>query len=76
MNPKNQPRQYALLKFDLGDLDPDWWAKYPFEPSGVYVYLGEILNMPGHCVVADYKTGNLLSGYHIDNFVEIPEDEA
>jgi hypothetical protein len=40
-----------------------------------YVFLGEIPNMPGHCVVADANTGQLFTGYHTDNFAEIPEDE-
>jgi hypothetical protein len=41
-----------------------------------YVYLGAIPNMPGHCVVADAETGQLFTGYHIENFEEIPEDEV
>lgn len=32
--------------------------------------------MPGHCVVADHATGQIFSGYHTENFVEIDEDEA
>jgi hypothetical protein len=41
-----------------------------------YVFFGEIPNMPGHCVVADHVTGQIFSGYHTENFVEIDEDEA
>ena len=70
------PRQYSLVRFDVGDLDESWWEKYPFEKNGVYVFLGEIPNMPGHCVVVDFKTGKLISGYHTENFEEIPEDET
>lgn len=32
--------------------------------------------MRGHCVVADHETDRILSGYHTENFREIPEDEA
>jgi hypothetical protein len=32
--------------------------------------------MPGHCVVADHRSGKLYSGYHVENFVEISEDET
>jgi hypothetical protein len=32
--------------------------------------------MPGHCVVADMKTGKLYSGYHTERFVQIPDDET
>jgi len=32
--------------------------------------------MPGHCVVADSKTGNVHAGYHTDRFEEISEDHT
>jgi hypothetical protein len=38
--------------------------------------VSSIPNMPGHCVVADAETGQLFTGYHIENFEEIPEDEV
>ena len=64
------------MRFEPGTLDQASLAKYPFEPNGTYIFFGEIPNMPGHCVVADQKTGQLYSGYHIENFVEIPEEET
>ena len=73
---KTQPRQYSLVRFELGDLESSWWDKYPFKPDGKYIFLGEIPNMPGHCVVVDHQTGRIHSGYHVENFVEIPEDET
>lgn len=51
------------------------YKEHPFEKNKPYVFLGEITQMPGHCV-ADYKTGQLYSGYHTENFEEIPEDEC
>jgi hypothetical protein len=42
----------------------------------VYLYLGEIKNMPGHCAVADTKDGAVLAGYHSDSFVELDPDEV
>jgi len=50
--------------------------KLPFKPGVAYLFLGEIVHMPGHCVVADLRTGRLFTGYHTDNFVEIPADEV
>ena len=70
------PRQYSLVRFHLGELDPSWWDKYPFVQDESYIFLGEIPNMPGHCVVIDHKTGKIHSGYHIENFVEIPEEDT
>ena len=71
-----EPRQYSLVRFDFEGVPPEYHDKYPFEPDGVYVYFGEIPNMPGHSVVADHKTGQIYSGFHSESFVEIPEDEA
>lgn len=50
--------------------------KYPFRAKAAYVFFGEIPNMPGHCVVADQRSGQIYSGYHTDNFVELAEEET
>ena len=70
------PRRYSLVRFRFQGLPKKFHRKYPFTEAGVYVYFGEIPNMPGHCVVADHRTGQIYSGYHTENFVEIPEDET
>ena len=51
-------------------------AHHPFKKTAVYVFLGEIPNVPGHCVVIDAKIGKVYSGYHTENFREIPPDET
>jgi hypothetical protein len=50
---------------------------YPFadEPNLTFVYLGEIKQMVGHCIIVGYETGRIFSGYHADTFQEIPEDD-
>lgn len=70
------PRQYSLVKFDYKTMPVGFHSKYPFTEQGVYVFLGEIPNMEGHCIVADKKSGTLFCGYHTENFIEIPEDET
>jgi hypothetical protein len=73
------PRQYALVRL------VDWFKEQlveheskdsPLLAEDVFVYLGEIPNMPGHCVVAGHHTGRIVSGFHIDDFEEVPSDEA
>jgi hypothetical protein len=65
------PRQYALVQYEA----------YPSEKQGAFkkgahlIFLGEIPNMPGHCVVSDVKTGKLHTGFHIERFHEIPDDQ-
>ena len=73
------PRQYSLVR--LTDQVTTWSTENghrnsPLLQDAVFVYLGEIPNMEGHCVVVRHKGGLILSGYHIDSFVEIPEDET
>jgi hypothetical protein len=70
------PRQYSLVRFLFEAVGKSYHGRYPFKRNGVYVFFGEIPNMPGHCVVADHRTGRLFSGYHTENFAEIPEDDV
>lgn len=44
--------------------------------SNRFIYLGEIPNMRGHCIVVDILNKKILHGYHIENFVELDEDEV
>jgi hypothetical protein len=75
---KKVPRQYSLIAFDADGVDYQkaTGGAYPFSEDGVYVFLGEIPNMPDHCVVCDHRTGQIYSGYHTWNFKEIPEGET
>ena len=61
---ENVPRQYSLVRDKYLDRDM------------IYTYLGEIPNMPGHCVVVNNKTKEIKSGMHIENYVELTEDEV
>jgi len=70
------PRQLSLVRFDFATVRPEDLAQYPFEKGRVYVFFGEIPNMPGHCVVADQATGQIYSGYHTENFLELTENEV
>ena len=67
------PRPLSLVKFNFDQLDERYHDKYAFKRDAVYVFFGDIPNMPGHCVVADFKTGQLYSGFHTENFVELEE---
>lgn len=52
---------------------PKKWG-YPWKEGDHLLYLGEILQMPGHVAVVD-KDGVIHWGYHDDNFREPREDE-
>ncbi len=72
------PRQYALVKVTS---ETKLWLQNnnitdsPLLLNSSFIYLGEIPNMPGHCVVAEQTSGKVHSGFHIENFVEMEEDE-
>ncbi len=46
-----------------------------FSKDNWFIYLGEIPNMKGHCVIIGYESGKIYSGYHIENFRLPTEDE-
>lgn len=71
----NMPRPLSLVRFSADDLPKEYRNMYPFDEDGLYIFIGEIPNMPGHCVVMDHPTGKLHSGYHCEHFTEITEDE-
>ena len=71
------PRKMSLVKFDFSDLEERYVVQYKktFDEE-CYVFMGEIVNMRGHCVVVSHRTGKVISGYHTDNFIELTEDET
>lgn len=72
----NCPRNLSLVRFRFDSVAREYHARYPFVDGRAYVFFGQIPNMPGHCVVADHQTGQLYSGYHTENFVELSDDET
>jgi hypothetical protein len=69
---EKMPRQYSFVKFIPDDLKT--FMKFPFKADRTYVFFGELPTMPGHCIVSDYVTGKIYSGWHMHNFTEIKED--
>ena len=70
------PRQYSLVNFDFSAMPLKYHKAYPFTENGAYVFLGEIPNMLGHCIVVDHVTGQIYSGDHTENFIEVKEDDG
>ena len=71
-----QPRQYSFVKFDWDAISKKYRKKYPFTKKSTLVYFGEIPNMPGHCVILNRDNGKIYAGFHIENFIELTEDET
>ena len=69
----DEPRQYALVRFDYDSLPEDYFESYPFKERARYIYLGEMPNFAGHCIVMD-DDGKHYVGFHTENFVELSEE--
>ena len=70
-------KPFTLVKFDYESLPKNYWEqyRYNFPKNETLVYFGEIDQMPGHCIVCDFKTGKFFCGFHTDNFKPLTEDE-
>ena len=51
------------------------WSEYPFSKHDRFIYMGDIVQMEGHCVVVNVKTGQNYCCYHTDDFVPLSDDE-
>lgn len=69
-----EPRQYSLVKFDDSNLPLEYRGNSSFSTKHRYLFLGEVPNMGGHCIVMDDE-GKLYVGYHTEHFVELTDDE-
>lgn len=47
-----------------------------FKKDNVYVYLGEVPNMIGHCFLISLETGKIEIGYHTSDIRELTDEEV
>lgn len=71
-----QPRNLALVKFNFDALPKESHSDYRKFKGCLLLFLGEIPNMPGHCVVMDVDSSKIHSGSHTENFVELSNEET
>lgn len=72
--PSKYKCQFKANQIVVFEVDKKWAAQYPFELGERVLFLGEIKQMPGHCIVVN-KAGRVLWGYHTDDFREPKENE-
>ena len=71
------PRKLSLVKFDYNKMPKKYHKDYlkTFEKDKHYLFIGEIPNMPGHCVIS--KEGGVITlGWHTDDFIELTDEET
>jgi hypothetical protein len=72
-------RPYALVRYDFETMSErceEWVEEMPFRKKGKYIFLGEILQMPGHGIFVDIRDGHMYAGYHMDEFIELTDEEC
>jgi len=71
----NKPRQYALVKLTDEEIAAHEKSFSKVE-NNRYIYMGEIPNMPGHCIVAGVVSGKTYTGMHIKSYEEVDADDT
>lgn len=66
-----KPKINSLVRFII----PKEKGEYPFLDGDTLLFLGEIKNMPEHCIVVN-KNGKIFFGYHTENFIQIKDDDC
>lgn len=56
--------------------DYEQYYKSTFPSGKLFVYLGEIKQASGHCILCDLDSGKIIGIYHIGNFREASDGEC
>lgn len=77
-NKKKELEINTLVVFDEESCTKDDYEKYykeHFPYRKTFVYLGEIKQVKGHCILCDLNSGKIIGMCHTENFREATEDE-
>lgn len=70
---KSKFQYLEAVVFDVSYCRGDY-SRHPLKNGQLVIYLGEIPNVPGHCVVATYE-GHVVPMIHPDELRQAEEDE-
>ncbi len=73
------PRTPSLVK-----LEPTYkkWLKEHLSDSPLlkekdtFMFMGEVANMKGHCIVIGMESDTIYKNFHTDDFIELTEEEV
>lgn len=68
-------RPMSLVKYDFDSIDKEWYKHIPLKKNSRLIFIGEILQVPGHGLFVDLDSKKCMV-FHPDEFIEVPEDEA
>jgi len=69
------PRQYSICKFSDAHYPLEYQRQYPMTTDQLYIFMGEIPNMLGHCIVMNKDTKEIHVAWHCDLFKELSDDD-
>jgi hypothetical protein len=69
------PRQYSICKFSDKHLPGEYQGQYPMAQDALYIFLGEIPNMSGHCIAMNKDTKKIHVAWPCDLFTELTDDD-
>jgi len=77
----NKIKKLMFVKFNVASETEEMYNEFHKEVFGekgenLLIFLGEVKNAKGHCVLADLKTGKVLGMYHTANFRKATEEEV
>ena len=79
VKPQKTPiKPYSLVYFDINSCGQDFFDQYfssTFHEQQAYIFLGEIPQIPGRCIIADFVDGKILGIYDTANFRVAGADE-
>lgn len=66
---------YTLVRWDVSnEIMDQYYSKYSKNEN--FIFISEITNMPGHCMLFDFATRELIGPYHTDNFRICTDEET
>lgn len=71
------PRKLSIVKFNYDKYEPKDHHFFinTFPKGHTFIFLGEVPNAKGHCVLAT-ADGKIHFLYHTDDFIEVDESET
>lgn len=82
MKKKTKPQINSFVVFDINTIPEqyrsgkDYKKYYKKHENKRYIYLGEIYQCLGHCILLDVESGKVESMYHTNNFRQLTEEEC
>jgi len=76
MKKKTKLPQYPLVRFAFENMPEQFHKHFKQFRDKHLILLGEVEQMPGHCIVVETMTGKVHACYHTEDFIKLTEYEV